>query len=280
MTRNNIFFRHQNDPWNIFAPSVMSLATREDSYCSGIVKRPENKTWREYFGELWQQRKPYSVDENGIAHIDVFGVLLFRETEFMTALYGGTDYTEIMAEMDVAENDPNVNAIMLTVDSPGGMAFGNNRCAQRVASCSKKVFAHTDGLCCSAAYSIACGVDYLAATEDSDIGCIGTILPMLDVSGMWEEFGVKPDYITNREGDLKAETYPPSRTPEQKASLQSQVEDTYALFKNHVLAHRKLESDSMRGQTFVGSRAKERGLVDEICDRKTARNNLVGLLKI
>lgn len=278
--KNNLFFNKANEAWNIYAPSMRAISARVESYNEGSKAKPENETWREYFSDFFAQRKPYFVDAEGVAHIDIFGVLLFRETEFVLGLYGGTDYTEIMDELDLAESDDKVKSILLTVDSPGGSAAGNNRCAKRISNCTKPIFAHTDGLCCSAAYALACGANYLTANEDSLIGCIGTIIPMLDMSKFWEAMGIAPDYITNKDGTLKAETYPPSRTPEQKASLQEQVEDYYELFKSHVHENRNVEQDSMRGQSFVATRAKERGLIDEICSLKQAYANLTGFAKI
>lgn len=278
--KNNIFFNKANEAWNIYAPSMRSISARVESYKEDSKPKPENKTWREYFSDFFAQRKPYFVDPEGVAHIDIFGVLLFREPEFMLALYGGTDYTEIMNELDLAEEDDKVKSVLLTVNSPGGLAFGANRCAKRIFNCRKTIFAHVDGLCCSAGYYLACGANYITASEDSEIGCIGTIMPMLDESKLWESMGISPDYITNKEGDLKAESYPPSRTPEQKASLQEQIDDCYALFKSHVITNRKLEEDSMRGQTFVAARAKERGLIDEICSLKQAYINLSEFSKI
>lgn len=275
--KNNIFYTHANEVWNVYEPAMRMVSMRTQEF-SNESKKAENKSWRDFFSDVWQQRTPYFVDENSIAHIDVFGILLFKATEFELALNGGTDYTEIMAEIERAESDKQVKGIFLSVDSCGGLAKGNNRVAKRISNCKKPIFAHADGLCCSAAYCLACGANYLSSSEDSTIGCIGTIVPMLDESKRWEALGIAPDYITNKEGTLKAESFPPSRTPEQKASLQEQVEDCYELFKSHVLANRNIDADSMRGQSFFAKRAKERGLIDEICSAKKTYENLLSFL--
>lgn len=60
------------------------------------------------------------------------------------------------------------------------------------------MFAHSDGMCCSAAYAIVSGTFYISATADATIGSIGTILPLMDISGLWQAMGIKPDYISER----------------------------------------------------------------------------------
>ena len=96
----------------------------------------------------------------------------------------------------------------------------------------------------------------------------------MDVSGLWQSLGVKPDYITNREGTLITAGYPPSQNEDERAALQAETQEYFELFKSHVLANRQIANDDMRGQAFVGVEALKRGLVDEICDEKTAYNKL------
>jgi ClpP class serine protease len=134
-------------------------------------------------------------------------------------------------------------------------------------------------MCCSAAYAIAAGASYIASSPDATVGSIGTILPLLDVSGLWEAMGVKPDYITNKEGTLKTAGYPPSQSDEERASLQAETQEYFELFKNHVLVHREISKEDMRGQAFVGKSALKAGLIDEVCDRNSAYKKLCFLTR-
>ncbi len=43
---------------------------------------------------------------------------------------------------------------------------------------------------------------------------------------------------------------------------------------SHVLEHRDISKEDMRGQAFVGQSALKRGLVDEICDKNSAYKKL------
>ncbi len=220
-----------------------------------------------------------AVDPNGIAHISVHGTLFNKEAPYFIAGYGGTDYEEILTDIKTANSDDTVKGVFLSIDSGGGHACGNDRIAKAVSNCSKPVFAYSDGMCCSAAYAIASGASYISASPDATVGSIGTILPLMDVSGLWEAMGVKPDYITNKEGTLKTAGYPPTQSPEEKASLQAETQEYFELFKAHVSEHRNIKKDDMRGQAFVGQSALKAGLVDEISDRETAYKKLVNLTK-
>ena len=85
---------------------------------------------------------------------------------------------------------------------------------------------------------------------------------------------LKPDYITNKEGTLKTAGYPPSQNDDERAALQAETQSYFELFKSHVLAHRNIEKEDMRGQAFVGAEAFRRGLVDDICDKNSAYDKL------
>ena len=266
---NNIFLNGICRPWNIHAGTFLALSLRVLADAKGADSL---SGWREKFSQFVPQRQSMAIDPNGIAHISIHGTLFNKEAPYFVAGYGGTDYEEVLQDIAVASKE--AKGIFLTVDSGGGHACGNDKVAKAISQCPKPVFAYTDGMCCSAAYAIASGASYICASADSTVGSIGTILPLMDVSGLWQSLGIKPDYITNREGTLKTAGYPPSQNEDERAALQAETQEYFELFKSHVLANRQIVNDDMRGQAFVGVEALKRGLVDEICDENTAYNKL------
>lgn len=278
--KNNIFINQICRPWNIHAPSFLSLTLRDVINAKDDDKdkrKCDLSEWRDKFSFAIPQREQMQIDKNGIAHISVFGTLLNKEAPYFVAGYGGTDYSEILDDIAVASKE--ARGILLNIDSPGGHASGNDRVARAVSQCKIPVFAYADGMCCSAAYAIASGASYICASSDATVGSIGTILPLLDVSGLWEACGVKPDYITNKEGTLKTAGYPPSQSDEEKASLQAEIQSFFELFKNHVLTHREISPDSMRGQAFVGNVALQNNLIDSVCEKNSCYRKLVSLTR-
>ena len=269
MMTNNIFLNGICRPWNIHAGTFLALSLRVLADAKGADSL---SGWREKFSQFVPQRQSMAIDPNGIAHISIHGTLFNKEAPYFVAGYGGTDYEEVLQDIAVASKE--AKGIFLTVDSGGGHACGNDKVAKAISQCPKPVFAYTDGMCCSAAYAIASGASYICASADSTVGSIGTILPLMDVSGLWQSLGIKSDYITNREGTLKTAGYPPSQNEAERAALQAETQEYFELFKSHVLANRQIANDDMRGQAFVGVEALKRGLVDEICDENTAYNKL------
>lgn len=269
MMTNNIFLNGICRPWNIHAGTFLALSLRVLADAKGADSL---FGWREKFSQFVLQRQSMAIDPNGIAHISIHGTLFNKEAPYFVAGYGGTDYEEVLQDIAVASRE--AKGIFLTVDSGGGHACGNDKVAKAISQSPKPVFAYTDGMCCSAAYAIASGASYICASADATVGSIGTILPLMDVSGLWQALGVKPDYITNKEGTLKTAGYPPSQNDDERAALQAETQSYFELFKSHVLAHRNIEKEDMRGQAFVGAEALRRGLVDDICDKNSAYDKL------
>ena len=115
-----------------------------------------------------------------------------------------------------ADKHPNINKIILVVDSPGGTVDGTEALADIVKATETPIDALVDGMACSAAAWISSAADHVYATNDFDeVGSIGVLLSFADVQGYYEKMGVKfhaftastsPDKIKWYE-DLKAGKY-------------------------------------------------------------------------
>lgn len=240
---NAIFCR----PWAIEGLSWSSLA---QSFRAG----PASLSWEDFL----TPRQEMEIDQNGIAHIYVTGVLGFV-TPGEEKVFGDSAYSTIEAE--IAEAKANARGIMYHIDSPGGSAVHCVETAEVAAKTGLPTASICGQMACSAAYAFASGTDRIAARPSSMVGSIGTIMPLLDASGFWEAMGFKPDYIQS--GDLKAAGYAPSQTEAERAALQQEVDDLGAMFRAHVLTYRNVPADAMRGQAFVAQRAKQFNIVDD-----------------
>ncbi len=89
------------------------------------------------------------IDKNSIAVIPVNGTLLKSDT---LCSIGMETIGQWIKQSD--QND-NIRAIVLVIDSPGGTVDGTLQLAQIVANCQKPVISFINGLCASAAYWIA-----------------------------------------------------------------------------------------------------------------------------
>lgn len=202
------------------------------------------------------------IDDNGIAHLHVMGTLGKHLSEVERSC-GNTGYEQLEDEIEIATGE-GARGFLFHVNSPGGMAAGNVEAASLLSGIKAPTAVWVDELAASAAYAIAASADFIAMAPSAQVGSIGTILPLVDVSGAWEQQGWKPAYITHTGGDLKDASWPPSFTDTHREHLQEMVDDYFGQFRDHVIKHRNVAPSAMRGQTFIGRKAREANLVDHV----------------
>ena len=229
-------------------------------YCEGI-KRAE-QIGIEGVEDFFNQRREMEIDTHGIAHVHVTGTLLNNPPNIEKVL-GNTSYQDIRADI-AAANEAGANAILLDIDSPGGMAEGAFETAQVVASSDAPVWAMSEGLMTSAAYFIAAGADRIEASTTSTGGNIGTVLRWQSAKELFEEMGVKQGSYTNEGADLKDIDYA-NPTEAQAEFIQESINDSAALFQDFVAANRpNLDAEVMRAGYYGGEKAQALGLVDAV----------------
>lgn len=169
-----------------------------------------------------------------------------------------------------AVNNPDVAAIVLDVDSPGGTVAGTAETAKAVrdAAAAKPVTAVVDSLAASAAYWIASQAGAVVATPGSDLGSIGVLAIHMDLSALLEASGVKATVV--RSTPFKAEGNPFEPLSEDaRAHLQGEVDGAHADFIRAVAEGRrvsmsKVSSDFGQGRVMNAQAAVRVGLADRI----------------
>jgi signal peptide peptidase SppA len=97
--------------------------------------------------------------------------------------------SDIVRSMD---KNPNIHAIILRIDSPGGTVAGTQELGDAVAGTSKPVIAITEDLMASAAYWVGSKAKELYASKELDeIGSIGVMTSFADAQPYYERMGVK-----------------------------------------------------------------------------------------
>jgi len=185
--------------------------------------------------------------------------------------------------VQTAAEDEEVDALLLTFDSPGGQVMGTPEAARAVldARAIKPVVAYADGLCDSAAYWIASQADVIYATSSADVGCIGCYMALIDSSRSFENEGYHVNLF--KSGKYKGMGYPGTTlTDEQRQMLQEDVDRIATEFKAAVRAgrEREISNDVMQGQSFSVQDAARVGLIDNVTDIGTALRDAVQLKKM
>lgn len=277
LKKNDMRFAHilsavYDQPWNITHSGWMSVHELLQSKLFSVTDIKNVA-----LSDFVNARPEMSIDENGIAHIYVTGVL-GKNLSVIEKSCGNTGYEQIVEDFSNAETQ-GAKGVLFYVDSPGGAASGNVETAQFISNSTIPVVAFADGMMASAAYALAIGASKIFASPSAMVGSIGTIIPLVDRSGEWAQKGLKPAYVTHTGGDLKDAFHPPAFSETHMAHIQQIVDDTFALFRNHVLAHRAISPDAMRGQVFVGQRALEANLIDALGTEQDAYDELVKIIR-
>lgn len=258
-------------PWFMSAAGYRSMVDVFETYSKAIEGGA--KSFLD-LSDFVNPRPDMHIDRNGIAHIHITGVLGQRMSKIEKSC-GNTGYEELSSEIAKVNASNAIGAIFYN-DSCGGSAVGVAKPAAEIAAMKIPTVGVCDSVCASANYYLAAGMDYLISTADAINGSIGTILPWVDKSKLWELNGITADPIVNEGADLKDSLYDPSMTEEQRAFLQSHVNDLASQFRDHVSNHRELDSEVWRAGFYVGSRAIELNLVDEIGGVDRAFEYLMG----
>ncbi|HXE75502.1 MAG TPA: S49 family peptidase [Candidatus Xenobia bacterium] len=248
-------------PWAIVPDVLRHIEHAAEAYLRGDVELPEARVVQTASGS----GRGFDL-VNGVAVLPVTGVLVKRPT--ILGFFFAEAVTEsLAASFKAALADPQVNAILLHIDSPGGMVDGVVSLANLVhaARGRKPVVALIDGLGASAAYWLASAADRVFITgETTQVGSIGVVATHIDRSKADERRGVKVTEIVAGRFKRLASEHAPLST-EGRAMLQDVVDRIYTVFVDAVAQQRAMAVEQVvktEGRVFIGKQALEAGLVD------------------
>lgn len=166
--------------------------------------------------------------------------------------------------------DPEVGAIVLDIDSPGGVVDGIPEAAAELRALrgTKPIIAHSNGMTASAAYWLAAQADEIVMTPSGAVGSIGVYATHREMSGMMEMMGVKNTLISA--GKFKTEGNPfEPLSDEARAHIQEDVDHFYGLFISDVAKGRGVPAADVRGgygegRVLNAKAATAAGLVDRV----------------
>jgi protease-4 len=188
---------------------------------------------------------------------------------------GGARLAELIELIRRLRESKRVRAVVLDVDSPGGSATASDdlfvaleRLAER-----KPLVAAIRGTGASGAYLAAMAARTVVAQPHAVIGSIGVISAGPRVARLLDRLGV--GVSETKAGRLKGMGAPwRDESAEERAKEQELVDAFYEAFVGRVATARHLAAERVRelatGEVWLGERARELGLVDEIGDLERA----------
>ena len=209
----------------------------------------------------------YSI-YGGVATISIVGSLVNRGA-WIGANSGMVSYEGIAAQLREAEADPEVFAVVLDIDSPGGEATAMFTVAEQVRRLNavKPVTAFVNDMAASAAYGIASAANEIVVSPTSIVGSIGVVLTHLDRSGELKQKGVRATLIYAGKHKVDGNGFGPLSDAVQ-ADLQTEVMKFYDQFVGLVARGRTgITEQAIRdteARTFIGQDGIDRGLADRV----------------
>lgn len=182
------------------------------------------------------------------------------------------------AQIDRVREDPDVKAVVLRIDSPGGTVTASDFIWHHLNKLRKErklpLVVSMGGIAASGGYYVAMAVgdqpQSIYAEPTTTTGSIGVMFPHYDFSGLLERFDVKDDsLVTHPRKEMASMTKP--MTDDHRTLLQGYIDESFGRFKMIVQSGRpKFKQDPAAldkiatGEIFSAAKAKQHGLVDEI----------------
>ncbi len=249
-------------PWAIWEDKAREILAFLEFRAAGGQTTAEER-------EQFRAAAPSGSQQGSVAVLPLYGVIAQR-MNLMDAMSGGTSTEAFTQRFRQALSNPDVAAIVLNVDSPGGSVFGVDELAAEIrqARGTKPIVAVANSLMASAAYWIGAQADELVVTPGGLVGSIGVLSVHVDQSAQNEMLGLKPTIISA--GKFKAEGSEDFPLAQDAIDYrQAQVNQYYDSFVGAVASGRGVPVSTVRGGFGEGRvvRAKQAvamGMADRV----------------
>jgi len=193
--------------------------------------------------------------KTGIGLVEVKGMIL--------------DSKETIRQLRHFLKQDGVKAVVLRVDSPGGIVAPSQEIFEEVKkfAAKKKIIVSMGSLAASGGYYISAPATMIYANPGTITASIGVILKLSNIEALMDKIGIKSH--TLKTGKYKDSGSPLREfSPEDRAMLQSVIDNTHEQFIRAVAEGRKLPVEEVRkiadGRILSGEQARGFKLVDRL----------------
>ncbi len=225
------------------------------------------------FGEKSEPLKEYVLQGTGKGKVLVLSIdgILSSMPEKRLLRTEPSIVQQVAAYLKHAEQDPEIKALLVEVNSPGGTVTASDILYHQLNAYKEqtgvKVVVAMMDIAASGGYYISLPADFILAHPTTITGSVGVIFLRPGVSGLMEKAGLSMNI--NKSGSEKDMGSPfRSPTKEENALFQQLTDNMASRFKDLVMQHRHLRPDQLENvataRVFLAEQAKSLGLVDEI----------------
>ena len=175
----------------------------------------------------------------------------------------------VVEDLKTFGDDPSIKAIILRINSPGGVVAASQEIYDAVKRQQEKkpVVTSMESVAASGAYYIALPSDVIIANPGTATGSIGVIMEWPVLEKLMEKLGIEFEVIKSKEHKDMGSAYRRLDAKERQL-MQDVVTDVHDQFVKVTSEQRGLPLDSVikyaDGRIFTGSQAKELGFIDTL----------------
>ncbi len=216
-----------------------------------------------------------SIGKGCVGVMTIDGEIVAQDTPDSLLSSGQAGSETIARQIEDANSRPEVKALVVVVNSPGGSVVASREIYEALKAYDKPKVAYFREVAASGGYYLSMGTDYIVSDPDAITGSIGAEATFTDLSGLMGKLGVNQSEI--KSGALK-DIGIPSRpmSEEEKALLQGVVDQLFGEFRDTVNASRgsRLNQTAfakvLDARILTGRQAQAVGLVDALGSKKDA----------
>lgn len=225
---------------------------------------------------LGTQSSDISLGDGCVGLVKIDGEIMAQDTPnslFSTGRGGSEEISSIIEEADAR---PDIKALLIQINSPGGSVVGSREIYTAVKEAKKPTVAYMREIAASGGYYVAAGADYIVSEPDALTGSIGARMTLSQMSGLFEKVGYNETTI--KSGEFKDIGNPAREiSPQEIEILNSIINEAYSDFEQAVISQRsgtlnmKLFYENVTdARILTGKQAYKIGLVDMVGSKKDA----------
>jgi len=178
---------------------------------------------------------------------------------------------EVVSQLRKAQKDPEVKALVLKINSPGGSVTASDILYNEIVAFKQKTKAKVVvvmmGVAASGGYYISLPADYILAHPTSITGSVGVLFIRPDVAGLMDKIGI--DVEVSKTGKNKDMGSPfRQATAEERQIIKDMIDQLGKRFLDRIAEHRKIDPQRLKeissARIFLADDALKLGMVDRI----------------
>lgn len=204
---------------------------------------------------MFRKDNNFVFNKDSIALVEVKGMII--------------DSGEIIQQLEYVKDNDNIKAVVLRVDSPGGVVGPTQEIHNEIIKLKKEkpVIVSMGSVAASGGYYIAAPANIIFANPGTITGSIGVLMKLANFQTLLDKVGIKS--IVLKSGEFKDSGSPVRPlTKQEQVILQGIIDSMYGQFVTAVADGRKIPLKKViefaDGRIFTGEQAKQIQLVDKL----------------